>query len=262
MDSTVTTLDGKFWDKDEILEKMRDDEFYYGYLGSNALSSSSCTYLLDSPLKYQRSLSGVSQYSDAFSLGSLVHYRILEPEKFYNMNFVNVKSKRTKMYQEAVAEYGASKTFTLTEKYNAEDLSDVFLNNSICTSMLHNAKYEEPMMGEIDGIPFRGKADALSNIGLLDLKTTSGGIRSFRKSAFKYNYDMQCYIYCTLFDVSYKEFTWAVIDKSSKGLGIFKCSKDFYKSGKAKTEAAINIFRDYFVDKKKAPEEFYLLDVL
>ena len=262
MDSTITTLDGKFWNKSEIIEKMRDDEFYYGYLGVSALSSSSCTYLLDSPLKYQRSLSGVSQYSDAFSLGSLVHYKILEPEKFYDMNFINVKSKRTKIFQDAVSEYGATKTFTLKEKYDAEDLSDVFLNNSVCTSMLHNAKYEEPMIGEIDGIAFRGKADALSNQGLLDLKTTSGGIRSFRKSAYKYNYDMQCYIYCTLFDISYKDFTWVVIDKVSKGLGVFKCSKDFYKSGKSKTETAINIFRDYFVEKKKAPEEFCLFDVL
>lgn len=262
MDSTITTLDGKFWNKSEIIEKMRDDEFYYGYLGNSALSSSSCTYLLDSPLKYQRSLSGVSQYSDAFSLGSLVHYRILEPEKFYDMNFINVKSKRTKTFQDAVLEYGSNKTFTFKEKYDAEDLSDVFLNNSVCTSMLHNAKYEEPMIGEIDGIAFRGKADALSDEGLLDLKTTSGGLRSFRKSAFKYNYDMQCYIYCTLFDISYKDFTWVVIDKVSKGLGIFRCSKDFYKSGKSKTETAINIFRDYFVEKKKAPEEFYLFDVL
>ena len=109
------------------------------------------------------------------------------------------------------------------------------------------------MIGEIDGIAFRGKADALSDEGLLDLKTTSGGLKSFRNSAFKYNYDMQCYIYCTLFDISYKDFTWVVIDKVSKGLGIFRCSKDFYKSGKSKTETAINIFKRLFCREEKSP---------
>ena len=29
----ITTFDGKHWDKQEILDNMYDDSFYYGYLG-------------------------------------------------------------------------------------------------------------------------------------------------------------------------------------------------------------------------------------
>ena len=49
----ITLLNGESFPKKELLEKMMDDEFYYGYLGKNALSSSSIKLLLDSPKKYK-----------------------------------------------------------------------------------------------------------------------------------------------------------------------------------------------------------------
>ena len=258
----ITTLDGQFWNKQEIIEKMRDDEFYYGYLGKYSLSSSSCTSLLQSPLKYERSLKGESVYTDSFGMGNLVHYRILEPHKFNEMKFINVKGKTSKIFKEAVEEYGARNTFTIQEKYQAEDLSDCFLNNSVCTSMLLDAKYEEPAIGEIEGLPFRGKADVLGDGYILDIKTTGKDLKSFRYSANSWNYDVQCYVYTTLFDISYKDFIFAVIDKSSGSLGLFRCSKEFWARGKEKTMDAIKIYRDYFVDKKKRVEEFFIQDVL
>ena len=56
MKHTIMTLDGKFWQYDEILKEMDSDEFYYGYLGKYALSSSSVKTLLDSPKAYLKSL--------------------------------------------------------------------------------------------------------------------------------------------------------------------------------------------------------------
>ena len=43
----VKTFDGKVWTQAEILPKMYDDGFYYGYLGKNAMSSSSFKKCLD-----------------------------------------------------------------------------------------------------------------------------------------------------------------------------------------------------------------------
>ena len=34
---TIKTLDGKVWNKSELLKMMLNDEFYYGYLGENSL---------------------------------------------------------------------------------------------------------------------------------------------------------------------------------------------------------------------------------
>ena len=42
----VRTFDGKEWERDDILPLMDNDEFYYGYLGQNALSSSSFKTIL------------------------------------------------------------------------------------------------------------------------------------------------------------------------------------------------------------------------
>ena len=70
------------------------------------------------------------------------------------------------------------------------------------------------------------------------------------------------YIYCTLFDISYKNFTFLVMDKQSKSIGVFEISKEFYNSGRRKTLDAVNIYKQYFIEKKRKVEEFYLYDVL
>jgi hypothetical protein len=49
---TIKLLDNKEWDVSEILDKMEDDSFYYGYLGKYALSSSSSKDLYKSPKSY------------------------------------------------------------------------------------------------------------------------------------------------------------------------------------------------------------------
>ena len=56
MARTIKLLDGQSWDYNELLEQMLKDEFYYGYLGKAALSSSSLKKLLQSPKVYQASL--------------------------------------------------------------------------------------------------------------------------------------------------------------------------------------------------------------
>ena len=258
--NTITTLDGKFWNKQELLDNMMDDDFYYGYLGSNVLSSSSCSKLLDSPKKYQDSLNQRSGEVQALRDGWLFHCKILEPEKWKDLHFVDVASKNSKVYKEALTTH--DKVYTMKERWNAEDLSEVVLGNSKCVDMLRRARTEVPAVGEIFDIPFRAKADILGGDYIVDLKTTSGDLQKFKWSAQKWNYDMQMYIYCTLFDISYKNFTFVVVDKFSKALGIFECSKDFHESGKHKTLQAIRIYKDFFIEKKKSVKEFYLYDVL
>ena len=48
----ITTFDNKQWNKEELLANMYDDSFYYGYLGQNALSSSTIKTLVNSPKTY------------------------------------------------------------------------------------------------------------------------------------------------------------------------------------------------------------------
>ena len=78
---TIKLLNNEVFDKQDILSKMMDDEFYYGYLGVNALSSSASKKLLDSPYAYYRSLTEKQTNVQALRDGKLINLMVLEPEK-------------------------------------------------------------------------------------------------------------------------------------------------------------------------------------
>ena len=94
--------------------------------------------------------------------------------------------------------------------------------------------------------PFRGKADVLGKDRIVDLKTTTD-IKGFPFAAKKYGYDVQCYLYCNLFDVGYEQFKFLVMDKGSLDIGIWDCSEEFYLEGKRKVEKAVDIFETFFI---------------
>lgn len=259
MENTIITLDGKFWDKNDLISKMYDDEFYYGYLASAVLSSSSLKDLLKSPKVYYNSLIRENDNdSQALRDGHLFHQSILEIDKFSENTFVDVKSKATKLYKEAVESSNGKKVYTESERLNALRLRDAFMRNDEIREMIEACDYEIPIVGEVMDMPFRGKADAVCDSFLLDLKTTTD-IHSFYYSAKKWHYDIQVYLYCNLFGIDYKDFFFAVIDKQSLELGLYDCSEEFYFRGESKVAQAIETYKEYFtqhdegivLDKKK-----------
>ena len=209
----ITLLDGTSHNKKELLEKMQDDSFYYGYLSKAALSSSSLKLLLTSPKTYYNVTKYGNPESQALRDGWLFHTAILEPDVFNSQVFVDVESKNSKTYKVALEEHG--KVFTKKEKRDAERLADAFLRNEKALQYLQDTEFEVPAIGEVMGMPFRGKADILGKNRIVDLKTTTDLKNSFKYSAKKYSYDMQCYLYCQLFDVPHDSFPFIAIDKKS-----------------------------------------------
>ena len=241
----IQLLNGEKWDKQELLAKMDDDSFYYGHLGKYALSSSSIKLLNSSPKKYHY----VTQYGQAESQalrdGWLFHTSILEPDVFNSQVFVDVQSKNTKKYKEALSEHG--KVFTMKEKRDAERLADAFLKNEQALRLITDCKFEVPAVGNIDMLPFRGKADVLSKTGIVDLKTTTD-IKAFPYSAKKYGYDIQVYIYCQLFNIPYDDFKFIALDKGTLDIAIYDVSEEFYLEGERKTLEAIDRYRMFFIE--------------
>jgi len=245
----IQLLNGETFREDEILELMKDDEFYYGYLGKAALSSSSIKLLLDSPKKYKYVTEYGSQESNALDAGWLFHTAILEPEVFSSQIFVDVQSKNTKAYKLAKEEHG--KVFTMKQKKDAERLADAFLRNEHALKLITDCEFEVPAIGYITArsgnkYPFRGKADVLGK-GLVDLKTTSD-LKAFPYAARKYGYDVQVYLYSELFNKPYEDFKFAAIDKGSLDIGIYDVSEEFYLQGKAKVTKAIETFETFFIN--------------
>ena len=255
---SITLLDGSVWDKQELLEKMNDDSFYYGYLSGAALSSSSLKLLLDSPKTYYNVTKYGNEESQALRDGWLFHTAILEPEVFSSQIFVDVQSKNTKAYKDAVAEHG--KVFTLKEKNDAERMADAFLRNTKAVELIRDCEFEVPAIDDVLGFPFRGKADVLGKNRIVDLKSTSD-IKAFPYSAKKYSYDVQCFLYSHLFGIDYKDFVFLVLDKKSLDIAIYHCSEEFYHSGEQKVEKALEVYDTYFLQAADL-DQYYLEGIL
>lgn len=241
----IQLLNGEKWDEQELLAKMDDDSFYYGHLGKHALSSSSIKLLQSSPKKYHYVTQYGNEESQALRDGWLFHTSILEPEVFNSQIFVDVQSKNTKKYKEALAEHG--KVFTMKEKSDAERLADAFLKNEQALQLITDCDFEVPAVGIIDDLPLRGKADVLGKHGIVDLKSTTD-IRAFPYSAKKYGYDIQAYIYCQLFNVPYTEFKFIVLDKGTLDIAIYDVSEQFYFDGERKTLESIERYKMFFIE--------------
>ena len=152
---------------------------------------------------YNFSLKYGSGASPALRAGALFHWAILEPEKFASQKFVEVQSRNTKKFKEAVAEFGT--VYTAKERSETERLVDAFYRNEHAKELITKAEFEIPAIDNVLGMPFRGKADVLGENRICDIKTTTN-IKDFSWSANKYGYDVQCYLYCNLFNKEYKNF--------------------------------------------------------
>ena len=241
----IKLLDNKYYDKAELLKRMEDDTFYYGELNTLALSSSSLKQLLSSPKTYNFSLKYGGVDSQALRDGWLFHTAILEPEVFATQTFIDVQSKNTKKFRDAKAEN--PRVFTAKERSDADRLVDAFYRNEHAKELITKAEFEIPAIGTILGFPFRGKADVLATNRIVDLKTTTN-IKDFSWSANKYAYDVQCYLYCNLFNKKYKDFKFLVLDKGSLDIGIFNCSEEFYFRGEEKVEKALHLYNKFFIE--------------
>ena len=254
----IQLLNGETWGKEEILTQMHDDNFYYGHLGKHALSSSSLKMILKSPKTYRN----VTKYGDpngnspALALGKLIHWMVLEPQKLDNVHFIEASTKNTKTYKEAKETY--EEVFLNKEKKAGERIADAVLRNEGAIQLLNRSEFEVPAIDMLEGLPFRGKADIIQGDTIIDLKTTAD-LSSFRYSADKYGYDLQCYMYLRLFNK--KDFKFLVVDKASTDIGIYGVSEEFIERGKEKFFRAVENYK-YFFEEPNDLDQYVLRGIL
>ena len=241
----ITLLNGEHWGKEEILTQMYDDEFYYGHLGRHALSSSSLKTLLKSPKTYRNVIKyGGDSDSPALRAGKLLHWMVLEPHKIDKLHFVDVSSRNTKAYKEALSQH--DEVYLEKERKDAERVTDALLRNEEAIKLINKSEFEVPAIEMLDGFAVRGKADILKEGHIIDIKSSSD-LSGFRYSADKYGYDLQAYLYTKLFNVD--KFTFLVIDKGSCDIGVFEASKNFIARGADKYRQAIDLYKYFFVEE-------------
>ena len=166
-----------------------------------------------------------------------------------------MKSRNTKAYKEY-----SNGSIVLLQKEVDEiiSLTKTMLGNLDFFDMIKEKdnSYEVPMIKEIKGVMWKGKADIVNEHVLIDLKTTSD-IKKFKWSAREYNYDSQAYIYEQLFG---KPLIFLVIDKLSNSLGIFEPTVEFLERGEKKVEEAISVYNKFFSEDSKEDVNTYYIN--
>ena len=245
-------------DKKQILQKLRNDEDYYGDFGNQFLSNSHIGKLLKDPLNAFEP----SKRTPAFAVGGYFHTCILEPDKLESFKVVKSKTRNTKEYKElsggeiCLLEHEVDDTLLMRDKVMANDIcADLIMGTD---GKLND--FEVPMVTELFGNKWKGKADIVNHNEklIIDLKTTAD-IEKFQWSASKYNYDSQAYIYSKLFGY---EFLFIVIDKNTHQIGMFDCSPQFYEKGEDKVRKASEAYDLFYKTEDFDPKQYFISKTL
>ena len=246
--------------KAAIINKLREDEHYYGKFGQQYLSNSDIKTLLKNPLDLHKP----TKSNPNFLVGGYFHTAILEPNKIKKFKIIESSSRNTKVYKEMS---GGELCLLQHEVDMIEALVDKMMSNNVCRDLIYpdykkeiRPSYEEPAIAEIHGQMWKGKADILNHEEqlIIDLKTTSD-LDKFRWNAKKYNYDSQAYIYRKLFGY---EMVFIAIDKNTGKIGLFDCSPDFYQSGKDKVEKACEMYELFHESEDFEPQQYFINETL
>jgi hypothetical protein len=241
--------------KKQILQKLKIDEEYYGKFGNQYLSNSHVGKLLTDPLNAFQP----SKPSPAFLVGGYFHTCILEPDKLEKFKIVKSTTRNTKAYKDVA---GGELCLLQHEVDMVELMRQKVMDNDICKDLITagDVEYEVPMIEEMFGNVWKGKADIVNHDEklIIDLKTTAD-ITKFKWSASKYNYDSQAYIYSKLFGY---EFLFIVIDKKTHQIGLFDCSPDFYKRGEDKVRKASEAYDLFYKAKDFDPKQYFISKTL
>ena len=241
--------------KEKILQRLCNDEDYYGDFGNQYLSNSHVGKLLKDPLNAFKP----SKPSPAFLVGGYFHTCILEPNKLDKFKIVKSSTRNTKAYKDVA---GGELCLLQHEVDTIELMKEKVMDNNICKDLitLGDIEYEKPMIEEMFGNMWKGKADIVNHDEklVIDLKTT-GDIDRFKWSASKFNYDSQAYIYSKLFGY---EMLFIVIDKTTYQIGMFDCSPEFYQRGEDKVSKASEAYDLFYKTKDFDPKQYFISKTL
>ncbi len=241
--------------KTEVIQKLINDEDYYGEFGKQYLSNSDIKTLLNNPLELKQP----SKQIPAFLVGGYFHTAILEPDKLKNFKIIESTTRNTKAYKEISQ---GEMCLLQHEVDQCEVLVEKIMDNRVCRDLIHgdDVEFERPEITDLFVNKWKGKADIVNHSEklVIDLKTTAE-LDKFHWSAKKYNYDSQAYIYRELFGY---EFIFIAIDKKTSQIGLFDCSTDFYKSGMNKVEKASEAYDLFYKTEGFDPSQYFINETL
>ena len=123
--------------KEEIIDKLRIDEHYYGDFGKQYLSNSNVSTLLTNPLELHKP----QKSNPNFIVGGYFHTAILEPDKVKNFKIIETSSRNTKVYKEIS---GGELCLLQQEADMVEWLVQKTMENDVCRDLI------QPVLADVD----------------------------------------------------------------------------------------------------------------
>ena len=229
----------------DILEKMKDDNYYYS--DKEYVSNSMLNLLNKSPQTLAQFIEYGGETTPAMHFGKAFHMSILEPEKFSSeVAIYDGKTKRGKAWDEFSLENEDKTIITAVEFECIKGMEDRI--TSTVPHLLDGLK-EVVSVWETGGIKCKGKVDIQNPITntIIDIKTTGDkSLSSFRNSCYKYGYHRQAAFYLDGFQA--KEFIFVVIEKKSPyNVGIYIASDEFINHGREQYNELLIKYKEYFI---------------
>ena len=235
----------------EQIERLNNNDDYYGEFGNQYLSNSMLYSLLNNPSSLYESETTLPLIS-----GGYFHTQMLEPDKLADYPIIDASSRNTKIYKEALLDLPQDMCLLLKEAEALDELCSLMKSNLSLHGLIYHPDntFEDPMIKEIHGMMWKGKRDIGHPEFTIDIKTTSD-ITKFSRSAYLYNYDSQAWLYREFWG---KPVIFIVICKKTKQMGLYDCSDEFYERGEQKViDGIIQYNKFYGPDKYEDVNNFY-----
>jgi exodeoxyribonuclease VIII len=210
---------------------------FAAYQSIDRMNASTIVHGLHSMLRLHNRIKSGGDEDPTISkeLGTTTHVLLLEPEEFerrfvvmpdFHLDPNNLRkaknknepeedrrtdSKATTYYGQRVRDFLAANVGRSVVPREMFDKClhaiEAIRSHHSAPKYLEGAHTEQQLLGEICGIPFKGRADIVGKGFLCDLKTTSNASPyAFGRSAANLNYDFQLAIYWELYRQEYGEF--------------------------------------------------------
>ena len=227
-------------DNAQIIELLKNDQEYYNGIGRNYLSNSDIGTLIHNPRMFGKK----SEPSLAMLQGSYFHTACLEQHKLKDFILIDASTRTTNIYKDACKEYNSNFLLLKKEAEEVDEMVNALRGNKELSKLVwdNGVKYEVPILGDIQGLMWKGKCDIINGDNIYDLKTT-GSLDDFKYSAKKYFYDSQVAIYEYL---TKKKMSFIVIEKGTNRLGYFQVSDEFRESGWTKVGKALENYNKFY----------------
>jgi len=221
------------------IERLKNDDDYYGEFGKQYMSNSMLYKLQNDPASLYDSETTIELLS-----GGYWHTLLLEPEKIGKYKIVSASTRNTNIYKEAVIENGGEMLLLEKEAEKLKAMVKKMKSNLGLHELMYHPEntYEEPIIKEIHGMLFKGKRDIGHPEFTLDPKSTAD-ITKFERSTYMYNYDSQAWLYREFWG---KEVKFIVQCKKTMQMGLFTCSDEFYERGEQKVIDGIITFNKFY----------------